>query len=423
MKFSDIFKLSLNNLLSRPLRSWLTVLGIVIGVAAIVALVSVGEGLQQRVNEQLSGLGSNLITITPGRTRALTAIGRAFEQIQTTGSLTENDLKIVKSIPGVQYANGVVSGTAKVYYAGQTISARIQGVDTSVWRFMETTELEAGRYLMPGDTYVAVVGNRIANDVFKQPIKINSQIKIGDQNFKVVGILKSAGFLGQEDSSVFIPKDTARKILGESSSDQLSSIVVQVSDSANVQDVATEIQNRLMASHHVTENNLDFTVQTAQSIQERVSSVTQTITLFLGGIAGISLIVGGIGIANTMFMSVMERTRLIGVLKALGTTKSEIMKLFLTESIIMGLIGGIIGVFVGILLSGFISEFGISMPMTGVRGAGKITPVVTPQLILFSIAFSIAIGAVSGLLPARRAANLQPVEALRYEWLLRELKI
>ena len=213
-----------------------------------------------------------------------------------------------------------------------------------------------------------------------------------------------------------ISKDIARNILTDLSSNQLSSITVQASDSSNVQDVTAQIEQRLMITRHVTNQTKDFTVTSSQAILETVSSITQTITLFLGGIAGISLLVGGIGIANTMFMSVMERTRLIGVLKALGTTNFEIMKLFLTESAIIGFIGGVAGVIIGFLLSGIISELGLrAAGVGGGMGMGGITTVVSPQLVLFAIGFSVFVGMISGLLPARRASMLQPVEALHYE--------
>jgi len=422
MKFDDILRLSFNSLMNRKLRSWLTVLGIVIGVAAVVALISVGEGMQASVAERLGSLGANLITVSPGRMRAFGGFkafggfGQEGGAGQAAGNLTENDLRIVKTTLGVLYADGMVSGREEISYAGQTVSASIQGVDTSAWRFMETTGLESGRYLSQGDTYVAVIGNRIANDVFKQAITLNRQITIGGQNFRVVGILKSAGFIGQEDSSIFIPKDIARSILTDLSSNQLSSITVQASDSSNAQDVAAQIEQRLMITRHVTNQTKDFTVTSSQAILETVSSITQTITLFLGGIAGISLLVGGIGIANTMFMSVMERTRLIGVLKALGTTDSEVIKLFLAESAIMGLVGGLIGAFIGFLLSGVISELGLrAAGVGGGMGFGGLTTVVSPQLVLFAIGFSVFVGMVSGLLPARMASKLEPVEALRYE--------
>jgi putative ABC transport system permease protein len=265
---------------------------------------------------------------------------------------------------------------------------------------------------------VAVVGNRIANELYKQPIQLNRQISINGNNFRVVGILQSSGLIGQGDSTIFIPRDVARKVLDTSlTSNQLSSITVQTTDSANPIDVASQIEKNLLLSRHKTEDTKDFTVSSAQSLQEQISSVMSTITLFLGGIAAISLLVGGIGIANTMFMSVIERTRQIGVLKSLGATKGEIMKLFLTESALLGLIGGIIGVLLGVVLSELISTLGGSFGMFGgarTQGQG-IQTVVSPELFFLGIAFSVLIGAVSGLLPARRASNLQPVEALRYE--------
>lgn len=404
----------------RKLRSWLTVLGIVIGVAAIVALVSIGEGLQANVKNQLGGLGANTITISAGMTRAMGGFEQRMEQRtgggggQSTVNLTEADLRVVKSTSGVQYAEGTISGREEVSYLGQKVDLTIDGVDESVWKFIETTDLESGRYLSSGDIYSAVIGYRVATEMFKQEITLNRQISIGGQNFKVVGILKSVGFMGQQDSSIYISITAARKILDDySGNNHLSSIIAVASDSANVDNVTTAIEDRLMISRHVTSTTTDFTVQSAQSIQESISSITQTMTLFLGGIAGISLLVGGIGIANTMFMSVMERTRLIGVLKALGTTNGEVIKLFLTESAIMGLVGGMMGAFFGYLSSGIISELGIRL--MGTTGGGTVTTVVTPQLILFSIGFSVFIGMISGFLPARRASNLQPVEALRYE--------
>lgn len=413
MKLIDIMKLSMDGIAHRRLRSWLTILGIVIGVAAVVALVSIGQGLQAMVTEQLSGLGAELITVSPGFSRAEGAgrfrFGGGGFGGGTSGNLTESDLRVIKATPGVLYVNGIVSGRADIFYRGQSASVSIQGVDTSVWKFMENTKLESGRYLSQGDSNVVVIGNRIANSMFKWPITLNGQIQINGQNFKVIGILQSTGFIGQQDSSVFMPREVAREIL-DFDSNRVSSITVKVSDVSNVQDVSTQIESKLMLARHVTENTQDFTVASAQAVQERVSTITQTMTLFLGGIAAISLLVGGIGIANTMFTSVMERTRQIGVLKALGATNFEVMKIFLVESALMGMFGGVAGVVLGFLLSAGISELGVRS-----LAGPTIVTVITPELILFAVGFSIFIGAISGLLPARRAAQLQPVEALRYE--------
>jgi len=424
MKFNDIIRFSLNSLMHRKLRSWLTILGIVIGVAAVVSIISIGSGTQQIVSSQLGGLGADIITVSPGFSRAFgQGFGRTRETMQTTTqtttqqNLTNKDIQTIKSVPGVQFVNGIVSGRVDVTYLAETASVSVQGVDILAWREMTTSELESGRYLAPGDSNSIVIGNRIANDMFKQPLVINTQINIEGNSFKIVGILKaSGGFAGfGDDNTIFMPASAARTAVEDMGTNQFSSIQVKVTDSKLVNETSNAIEQRLLVLRRVTENTKDFTVTSAQAMQETISSVMDTMNLFLTGIAAISLLVGAIGIANTMFMSVMERTRQIGVLKALGTTNSEVMKLFLIESAMIGFIGGLIGIFLGFIASGIISELGARLMIgAGMRGSTSIT-VITPELILFAIGFSVFIGALSGLLPARRAANLQPVEALRYE--------
>ncbi|MDY6959811.1 MAG: FtsX-like permease family protein, partial [Halobacteriota archaeon] len=222
-----------------------------------------------------------------------------------------------------------------------------------------------------------------------------------------------SGGMGGGDRTIYMPEDSAREILDlDLDTDQFSSIQVKVEDTDSVDEITKSIEERLMASRHVTEDTKDFTIISAQAMQETISEVVGTMNMFLAGIAAISLLVGAIGIANTMFMSVMERTRQIGILKALGTTNFEIMKLFVIESAIIGLIGGLLGIFAGFIGSGIVSLMGVMMMGAG---GGGMEVIISPGLIIFAMVFSIVIGVISGILPARSAANLQPVDALRYE--------
>ena len=421
MKFFDILTMSINSLTHRRLRSWLTVLGIVVGVAAVVALVSIGQGLQQSVQSQLGGLGANLVTISAGFQRAGGGFGFGGERATTsTANLTQNDIRTIRSTPGILYVNGIVSGRSDVSYAGQTAAISIEGVDTSVWKYMVTTKLEAGRYLSTGDQYAAIVSYSVAHGLFKHDMLLNSIFTIGGHTFRVVGILQegTSGF-GGGSSVIYIPADNARTILTDTNllSNQFSSISAQTNTNADVQTVVNQLTSNLMITRHVTNSTRDFTVSSALSVQQSISSISSTITYFLAGIAGISLLVGGIGIANTMFMSVIERTRQIGVLKSLGTTNGEVMKLFLTESGLLGLIGGVIGVIFGVVLSILISVFGggSGLGFFGGRGSSGLETVVSPEVLLLMICFSVLLGSLSGLVPARRASKLEPVEALRYE--------
>jgi putative ABC transport system permease protein len=417
MKFNDILMLSMNSLSHRGLRSWLTILGIVIGVAAVVAIISMGSGMQQSISSQLGGLGANVVTVSAGFGRAAgPGFGGGAETATKNQNLTNRDIQAIKSVSGVQVVNGIVSGRVDVTYLEKTASISVEGVDPLAWRQITTSELSAGRFLVPSDVNVIVIGNSIANDMFRQPLLINTPLTVGGKSFKIVGILKSSSGFGGDDRTIYMPVTAARTVVEDVAINQYTSIQVKVADSASVNETVNAMQQRLMLSRHVTADTKDFTISSAQAMQATISSVMGTMNLFLEGIAAISLLVGAIGIANTMFMSVMERTRQIGTLKALGTIDAEIMKLFLFESALIGFIGGLIGIFLGFIASGTISELGLRiLGGIGRNGASTSTTVITPQLVLFAIGFSVVIGALSGILPARRAAKLQPVEALRYE--------
>ncbi|OGI12262.1 hypothetical protein A3K64_02965 [Candidatus Micrarchaeota archaeon RBG_16_36_9] len=420
MKFSDIVKFSFNNLMQRGLRSWLTILGIVIGVAAVVAIISVGNGTQQIIASQLGGLGADIITISPGSSRAFGFQGFREPSETTTSqqNLTYKDVQIIKTVSGVQYVDGIVSGRVDVVYLAQTISLSVEGVDPLAWEKMTTAQLDSGRFLTAGDTNSIVIGYSVANNVFKQPLVINTQINVGGETFKIVGILQeSGGFVGS-DNMIIMPISAARNILDNVVSNQVTAIQVKVSDPSLMNATAGAIDQKLMILRHVNADTRDYTISSSQTLQQTISSVTGTLSLFLTGIAAIALLVGAVGIANTMFMSVMERTKQIGVLKALGITNLEVTLSYLTESSIMGFIGGLLGIFFGFIASGIVSELGVRfIGAGGGRGVGNITSltVITPDLILFALGFSVIIGALSGYFPARRAAKLEPVEALRYE--------
>jgi len=283
MRLQKSFKLALNILLHSKLRSWLTILGIVIGVAAIVAIVSIGEGAQVSVQERLSGLGADLITISPGFERAsggwrgLHGRERGGFGTSTLSSesknLTKRDIQAIKSIDGIKFIDGVISGSADIFYLAESSSGTINGVDPLSWKNIVTTELEFGRYLNPSDKNVIVVGNRIAKSTFKQPITLNRAVTIENRLFKVVGILKESGGFGGDDNRVFMPIDTARDILEDVGKEKFDSIIVKVSNSEMVDTVLEQIETKLMISRHVTERNKDFSITSSKATQERIERI------------------------------------------------------------------------------------------------------------------------------------------------------
>jgi putative ABC transport system permease protein len=436
MKLADIFKLSLNSLTHRGLRSWLTILGIIIGVAAVIAMLSIGAGMSQSMNAQMSSFGADVLTVSAGFTRAQGPTG-GFEgrfqpgggfgggSSQTSGTssttapkLTDADILSISDAQGVETVSGIITGRASVQYLAQTVSVTIEGINPTAWNEMTTSQLESGRLLESGDGMSVLIGNSVAHEMFDYNLTEDTTIKIGGKTFSVVGILKQSGTgsFGGDDRTIFMTTEAGRGVITGLDSNQYSSIQVKVTDTNAVDQITQNIDQTLYTSRMVTSDTADFTVTSPTAMLQTIQSTMATLTFFLTGIAAISLLVGAIGIANTMFMSVMERTRLIGILKSIGTRNSEIMKLFLTESGIIGLMGGLLGVFLGLIVVGVISSVGINIMGMGSRlGANTSVAVVTPELILFALLFSTIIGIISGLIPARKAANLQIVEAMRSE--------
>jgi putative ABC transport system permease protein len=434
MKFADILKLSLNGLTHRGLRSWLTILGIIVGVAAVIAMLSIGAGMSQSMKAQMSNFGADVLTVSTGRTRAFGPESGFTERFQpgaggpqgsagstsqttTTPTLTDTDLLAISSAQGVESATGIISGRATVQYLAQTVTVTVEGVDPAAWNTMTTSQLAEGRFLQSGETTSVLIGNNVAYGMFDDNLTAGTQIRIGSKTFTIVGILAESGTgsFGGDDRTIFMTIQAAREIVTDIGSNEYSSIQVKVTDTNAIDQIIENVEQVLYTSRMVTADTADFTVTSPTSMLQTIQNTMATLTFFLTGIAAISLLVGAIGIANTMFMSVMERTRLIGILKSIGTKNSEIMKLFLAESGIIGLMGGLLGIFLGFIVVGIISNVGFNIMGMGRLGTNTSVAIVTPELILFAIVFSTIIGIVSGLIPARKAANLQVVEAMRSE--------
>jgi putative ABC transport system permease protein len=416
MKPSKSAKLALNILLHSKLRSWLTIIGIIIGVAAVVAIISLGTGMQRSVESSLGGLGADIITVSPGASRAAGMFGGGMRVVggmpsssgEEAENLTKKDVQAIKSVDNVELVQGTVSGRGEVYYLGETASASIEGVDPLVWSRITTSELESGRFLTTADYNAVVIGNRIAEDMFKQPLVINRMITIEDKSFKIVGILKESGggFGGGDDNRIYMPIEAARDILDDVGLNEFDSITVKVTDDELVEETMENIDERLMLLRHVTERTKDYTITSSQSMQETVSEAMSSISLFLTAIAGVSLLVGAIGIANTMFTTVLEKTREIGIMKAIGARNRDIMMIFLMNSAMVGMVGGAIGIIAGSIAASFIS-FG--------EGRMSLSGLVTPELLALGMLIAVGIGVASGIIPAYRASKLRPVDALRYE--------
>ncbi len=401
----ELAELAMNSLRYRSLRSWLAVLGIVIGVGSIISLISISVGVNDQLQKNLGGVGANIITISPGGARAerfgfgggQAGFGGASSSAQP---ITFTQADALRRIGGVAKIDAQVSGRGTVSYRNKNTSLTIIGTEPSAFPDSVGTKIMQGRPLGSSDTSSAVIGYSVGTDTVNDSM-LNKQIKINGISFHVVGILNQSGatFSGP-DRNIYIPQKQAKSMFKQS--DRVSSVVAIAADGENPDTVAAGITAALLQLHRVSAVKQDFTVTTASSLQSSISSVTNTLGLFLGGIASISLIVGGIGVANAMFTSVLEQTRYIGLLKSLGARNSAVLRLFLFEAGMVGLVGGVIGVafsFVGSLLLG---SFGLPSK-------------ITPELALLGLGFSIIVGAVSGIVPARNAATVAPVEALRYE--------
>ena len=416
MKFKKSFELALNILIHSKLRSWLTIVGIVIGIAAVVSIVSISEGAEQSLEDAIGDMGIDVLTINPGASSGI--ITRPMQQQATSSAglnqkdLTEKDVFALKSVPNVKYAMGKISGNVDIKFETDTVRISVTGVDETIWSEVSSDELIMGRKLIDSDRNSVVIGDGLANDIF-DGIELNRQITIEEKSFKVIGILESG-------ISVYMPIDIAREIIDDEdlANNAFDSISVKLEDATDdeLYDKTIEnIEKKLMMSRGIlNEDDKDFSIVDMKSFQETLSETMSMMTLFLSAIAAISLIVGAVGIANTMFTSVLEKTRDIGIMKSIGAQNKDIMFIFLFNSGLIGLVGGIGGAILGSITSMFVNLLVPAGETTGPAAALGNT-LVTPELIIFVLLFSIFIGMIAGAIPAYGASKLKPVDALRYE--------
>lgn len=401
----DYFSLAFNNLKRRKLRSWLTMIGIFIGIAAVVALISLGQGLQGYIEGEFEKLGKDKIMIMP---RVFAPPGSITSE---SLMLTDKDLEFIQGINGVESAAGYVSKYGQVIFKGESEIVFVGGLDpedNEFWLEMGFGDMEDGRQLRKGEKYKVFVGyNHIYGDLWKKPLRVGGTIEIEGQEYKIVGVMKRIGN-PEDDKAVFIPKETFREVFNVP--EEESVIMLKTEPGYDPEDVAETIETKLRKFRGEEKDQETFTVQTSEQLLETFSNIFGVVQAVLVGIAAISLLVGGIGIMNTMYTAVLERTKEIGTMKAIGAKNSDILYIFLFESGLLGLVGGAIGILIGVGLAK-----GTEYVATTVLGTPFLQAALPLYLIFGALTFSFLIGTASGIFPALQAAKLKPADALRYE--------
>jgi len=407
MNIADIFRETFSALLSNKARSGLTILGIVIGIGSVIAMISVGQGSTASIQSSIQSLGSNLLMVSPSFQRGVgmqISAGRGSAR-----TLKQEDVDAIqKEIMLIKAIAPELSSRYQIIAKGTNTNTSVLGT-TPNYPEVRNVQIESGSFVSEQNvrslSKVAVLGPTTRDDLFGEGVNpIGQTIHINKVDFKVIGVTKEKGGSGMsnQDDMIFVPLSTAQRFLAGSS--YLSTIYIEIVDQESMTTAQEQITSLLLSRHNISNPELaDFSVINQADIVASVSSISSTLTILLAAIAGISLIVGGIGIMNMMLTTVTERTREIGLRKAIGAKKKDISLQFLIESIMLTFIGGIVGILLGWILSYAVAYF------------GSMTTEVTSWSIFLAVGVSACIGIIFGFYPARRAAGLNPIEALRYE--------
>lgn len=392
MSFLQAFKMALKSIANNKIRSFLTMLGVIIGVGSVITAVAFAQGSTKSITDSIEGLGSNIITISitgRGSNRNIT-----YDELKTFSEENSSDISMIAPI---------INGSMTLKAGSKSRDTTVIGTNED-YEFIRSRHVQSGRFILSFDNdymlKTAVIGSAVAKDLFAGEDPIGQQIKINGQIFKVVGLLQeiSDGQDSSDDDQVIIPVTVAQR-LGRNT--RISNFTVQAADAATVEPAMAKLNTYLTEKFGSSDA---FSVRNQAQMLSTLNSITDTLMIVLGGIAAISLIVGGIGIMNIMLVSVTERTREIGIRKAIGAKRKNIMVQFLIEAIMITGIGGIIGILIGLFCIRFI-----------IGGLKITTPVYSPFWMTLSFGISLGVGIVFGLFPAYKAARLNPIEALRFE--------
>ncbi len=386
----DQLILALRNIKEKGARSWLTIIGIFIGIAAVVALISITQGLAESVEAEFEAAGTDTITVYAG----MMGIGDFID---------EDHVEVIEGVRGTKDVEYLIMDIMDVRFKDETETTFVWGASDGLLEDIPQFDIEEGREIRERESGVAVIGNTVYPEVFEETVRLRDNLEIKDRNYRVVGRLERIG-MPTDDESIMIPLRDAQDALNARG--EVSMIYVVAESAAGVSEVADNIEEAL--EEEMDED--EFTVQTMESILQAVDSVLSMIQAIFVGVAGISLFVGGVGIMSTMYTSVLEKTRDIGIMKAVGARNENIMTIFLFESGLLGLTGGVLGVIMGLSIAK-----GGEYLIHEMYGLDMLRVSVSPELIIGALTFSFIVGTLSGVLPARKAAGLNPVDALRAE--------